>query len=113
MIYPYYTVEYGTFTIYGEAIPEDVQAFYTPIIEKLEDIAAGKRDLQFDFRMKYYNSPSIMYISRILTILQELSMYAKVVVNWYYDSDDEDMKEVGTEYTEVFKVPINMIIVSN
>jgi hypothetical protein len=34
---------------------------------------------------------------------------ADVVINWYYEEDDEDMLEAGEDYESIIKVPFKMI----
>ena len=34
---------------------------------------------------------------------------AEVLVNWYYEEDDEDMEEAGEDYQAIIKLPFNMI----
>jgi hypothetical protein len=33
----------------------------------------------------------------------------EVVINWYYEEDDEDMLEAGEDYQAIIKVPFKMI----
>ena len=32
-----------------------------------------------------------------------------VVINWYYEEDDEDMLEAGEDYEDIIKLPFNMV----
>jgi hypothetical protein len=32
----------------------------------------------------------------------------EVVVQWYYQEDDEDMQEAGDEYSEIVDIPFEM-----
>ncbi len=32
-----------------------------------------------------------------------------VVINWYYEEDDEDMLEAGEDYQSILKIPFKMI----
>ncbi len=107
-----YIIEYGTCTLYGSSVPEDAKAFYKPLLDHLQIIIDGKRDLDFHFKLEYTNTASTLYISSILYMLQDLSKHAKVKVNWYYLKDDEDLKDLGMSYKEFIKVPINLIEVN-
>ena len=33
----------------------------------------------------------------------------EVVINWYYEEDDEDMLEAGEDYESIIRVPFKMI----
>ena len=37
----------------------------------------------------------------------------EVVINWYYEEDDEDMLEAGEDYQAIIKVPFKMIEVGD
>jgi len=32
-----------------------------------------------------------------------------VVINWYYEKDDEDMLEAGEDYESIIRVPFKMV----
>jgi hypothetical protein len=33
----------------------------------------------------------------------------EVVINWYYEEDDEDMLEAGEDYESIIRIPFKMI----
>ncbi len=33
----------------------------------------------------------------------------EIVINWYYEEDDEDMLEAGEDYQSIINVPFKMI----
>jgi hypothetical protein len=33
----------------------------------------------------------------------------EVIINWYYEEDDEDMLEAGEDYESIIRVPFKMI----
>ncbi|MBO7596417.1 MAG: SiaC family regulatory phosphoprotein [Bacteroidales bacterium] len=37
---------------------------------------------------------------------------AEVVINWYYEEDDEDMLEAGEDYQSILKLPFKMVEIS-
>jgi hypothetical protein len=108
------------FEIAGESRPENTQKFYTPIIEWLDQYKqvlyweknnyGESKKIVFDFKFDYFNSSSAKYIMDILYQLE--SYYAdgyKPIINWYYDAEDEDMKDAGEEFSKLIKVPIQFI----
>lgn len=107
-----YTIENGEFTIYGSSIPEDADEFYFPLIQHLELIVGGGRDLVFNFKLDYFNTASTRYITRILKLLKDLSRVAKVRVKWYYYHNDETIEELGRMYKELYVFPFYMIEVA-
>lgn len=104
-----FTVENGIFTLFGSLVSEDAKYFFKPAINKLKLIVAGKRDLIFNFKFDYYNTSATIYITEIVNLLEVLSFFAKVKVNWFYDFDDEIVQELGQMYSETSRVKINLI----
>ncbi len=91
------------FRIRGESYPEDVTAFYGPILEKLAaslEGASGKA-VEFNFELIYFNSSSAKVILGIFDQLDEAAgAGSDVTINWYYDAEDDTMEELGQEFAE-------------
>ena len=91
------------FRVRGESYPEDVTAFYSPILEKLGaclEGAAGKA-VEFNFELIYFNSSSAKVILGIFDQLDEAaSAGSDVTINWHYDAEDDTMEELGQEFGE-------------
>jgi hypothetical protein len=97
------------FLITGTSSPEDVRALYYPVIEWLknfiDDIIAEKYKvfsglvpvrLQID--LSYFNSSSAKFLFDILTEFKRLaSVSVPVIVEWFYDIEDPDMKDAGAD----------------
>jgi hypothetical protein len=87
----------------GESYPEDAGVFYGPVFAALDDYLEGLGDgaCRFDFELIYFNSSSAKVIMSVLERLDEAAASgASVTVNWYYDEDDDTMKELGQEFGE-------------
>ena len=97
-------------TITGRSIPEDADLAYYPFIKQLESIALNWTELVINFRFDYYNTASTRYITRIITILDEMRTRATVKINWFYLEKDEDMQDLGEDYKEIYsKLNIKLI----
>ena len=101
----------NVFEISGRSLPEDVAAFYNPIIEWMEKYNQDpKPKTVFHFKLAYFNTASSKMLLDILMKLEELHNSGKeVVVKWHYAEDDEDMKEAGEEYADIVDVPFEQI----
>ncbi|MCB8994193.1 MAG: DUF1987 domain-containing protein [Bacteroidales bacterium] len=106
-----FTHEDGKLELSGKSLPEDVSAFYAPILEWLENYALNPQPLtEITFKLTYFNTASSKLILDMLTILEKMSEEGKnVVVNWYYPEYDEDMRDAGQEYSEMVDVPFKHI----
>ena len=102
------------FEITGRSFPLNAKGFYAPILDWLESYAESPNSkTHFTFRLEYFNTPSSKSISDILKKLKEIKDDGnEVVVNWYYEEDDEDMLEAGEDYQAIIKVPFEMIKIS-
>jgi hypothetical protein len=99
------------FEFSGESRPENVRNFYMPILEWLEQFAAGDTGpCTFKFNLEYFNSTSAKYILDIFKILHSIQESgADVGVKWHYEEDDEDMYEVGLEMSRMSGIKFDYV----
>jgi len=99
------------FEISGRSLPEDVAAFYEPILDWLDryaEEATGKTI--FNFKLVYFNTASSKLILDILLKLEEMYESGKdIMIKWHYPDDDEDMEEAGEEYADIVEVPFEQV----
>lgn len=91
------------FSLKGESHPEDVTAFYQPIMDGLEAYleALEGGDCAFDFEFIYFNSSSAKVVMTLMELLDEAAESgATVNVKWIYDPEDDNMLELGEEFGE-------------
>jgi hypothetical protein len=95
------------FEFSGKSLPEDVTSFYSPVLDWLD--AYDKKPLAktvVDFKLSYFNTASSKLILDILFKLESIHQSgSEVLIRWYYESEDEDMKEAGKEYGDLLEVP--------
>ncbi len=104
-------VENEIFQLSGRSLPEDVGAFYDPILDWLEDFSESKyKKMTFGFKLEYFNTASSKLLLDILLKLEEMFEAGKEIsVKWYFPEDDEDMEEAGEEYADIVDVPFEQI----
>ena len=104
-------VENDVFQISGRSLPEDVGAFYDPILDWLDGFSESTIDkMTFGFKLEYFNTASSKLLLDILLKLEEMFENGKeILVKWYYPEDDEDMEEAGEEYADIVDVPFEQI----
>lgn len=93
----------NVFTIRGESYPEDVPQFFGPVIQKLHSHfqSLQNADITFNFDLVYFNSTSAKIFMGLFETLEETAGNGnRVVVNWYYEEDDDNMEELGQEFGE-------------
>lgn len=99
------------FEISGRSLPEDVNAFYEPILTWLDEYQEEPLEsTDFVFKMQYFNTASSKLILDIMMKLEELKENGhNVKITWFYDQDDEDMEEAGEEFSEIVDIPFEML----
>lgn len=104
-------VENEVYQLSGRSLPEDVGAFYDPILDWLEDFAESSNSkMTFGFKLEYFNTASSKLILDILLKLEGMFEGGKeIMVKWYFPEDDEDMEEAGEEYADIVDIPFEQI----
>ncbi len=101
----------GLVEIKGRSIPENSIEFYKPLVEWLESY--GKSPIaqtKVNIQLEYFNTSSSKCILDVFKKLESIHKAKNdVVINWYYEEDDEDMLEAGEDYQSIIKVPFNMV----
>jgi hypothetical protein len=102
----------------GDSRPEDVQKFFQPIMNWLNDYeaftkTAGDISLNANFKLEYFNSSSAKYIMDIILKLGKIAEPANVTlnINWHYDEMDEDMLDAGEEFEDMLDVEFNFVVI--
>lgn len=98
------------FEISGRSLPEDVSAFYEPILAWLDEYAQNPNPkTMFTFKLVYFNTASSKLLLDILMRCEHMKEDgADVIIRWCYPDDDEDMQEAGEEYADIVDVPFEM-----
>jgi hypothetical protein len=101
----------GVFEITGKSLPENVNSFYDPIIGWFEEyFQTPNNETLVSMKMDYINTASSKVLLSLFLLFEKASMEGKnIKVNWFYQEDDEDMYDVGEEYSEIVNVPFEII----
>ena len=99
------------FEISGRSLPEDVVSFYQPLIDWLEEYKDSPNDYtEFVFKYVYFNTATSKLIQDILIKLEEINDAGhKIRVLWFYEEEDEDMLDLGEEFSENMNIPFDII----
>ena len=96
--------------IRGYSLPDSAHEFYDEIIAWFKEYAKNPNPVTnviFDFY--YVNSTSSKFINDILKELDNILADGKTVaVEWFFDSDDEDIEQLGIVLKEFHKVPFTI-----
>jgi len=100
----------GVMEIKGVSYEEDAHAFYQPLLKWLN--AYNKEpltDTVLNVYFKYFNTATSKTLYEVFLKLQQLKQQGKeVTINWFYDTDDDDMRDDIEYFSEVTDIPINI-----
>ncbi len=103
----------GMLEIKGRSIPENSVEFYRPMMEWLEKyMGIPGTKTSVNIQLEYFNTSSSKCILDIFKKLEAISKKGnEIVINWFYEEDDEDMQEAGEDYQAIIQVPFQMQMV--
>lgn len=93
--------------ISGRSIPENSIAFYTPLLEWVDEHLKDAGSLEVVIRLEYFNTSSSKCLMDLLKRIEKSP--AEATVLWYYEEDDEDMLEAGEDYDAIIDMPFRLI----
>lgn len=100
----------GLVEIKGRSIPENSIEFYKSLIDWLDNYLNNPAKLTtVDIQLEYFNTSSSKCILDVFKKLEAIYKSGhEVIINWYYEEDDEDMLEAGEDYQSIIKIPFKM-----
>lgn len=109
--------------ISGYSRPENVRDFYMPLLQWIEDYCAsikkGKptdadiEPINFKFKFIYFNSSSAKFIYDIILLLSNIQNEGiPIKIYWYFDEDDDELREAGEELSDMAHVPFFFVEVN-
>ncbi len=115
-----FNLETRVLEISGYSRPENVRDFYFPLIQWLDDLnviqennRSMKIDLEpfsFKFKFIYFNSSSAKFIYDIIIMLNGFQSNGfPINIYWYYDADDDELREAGEELSDMANVPFSYV----
>ena len=103
--------EAGNLELRGRSIPENSIEFYKPLLEWIESYGSTPQaKTNVDIKLEYFNTSSSKCILGVFKKLESVHAGGnEMIINWYYEEDDEDMLEAGEDYQAIINIPFKMI----
>ncbi len=103
--------ESGIIEIKGRSNPENSSQFYKPLIEWVEQYSTNPLvKTTINIKLEHFNTSSSKCILDIFKKLEPIKKAnLDIMVNWYYEEDDEEMMEAGETYGTMTVIPFKMI----
>ena len=98
----------GIFEISGRSLTETPSEFYKPALKWIEAYSKDPNPTtNCTFKLEYINTESAKSILDVLSAFEHIK---DMKVSWYFHEDDEDMEEVGEEFSELIEIPFEFIV---
>jgi len=98
----------GTISISGRSMMEDPSEFYAEVHSWIKEyLNTGNKSLSVSFELIYFNSSSSKQILRLLMIIDDAEIEAKVT--WNYPGDNEFLMERGEEFAIMLDLPFEYL----
>lgn len=91
----------GRLMITGRSLPVNVMIFYDPLIRWIKNLKC--QSIRMDISLEYANSASAKKILDMMKHFDQNENIKSLVINWHYESDDEDILEMGLIMEELVK----------
>ena len=101
----------GIIEIKGRSNPENASQFYKPLFDWVSEYVQTPLDKTIiNVQLEHFNTSSSKCLLEVFKKLENIKKANKdVVVNWYYEKNDEDILEAGENYGTMTSVPFKMI----
>ena len=103
--------ETGILELKGRSIPENSVEFFHPITSWLDEYEASpNKETVVEMKLEYFNTSSSKCILDLFKKLEKMNgVSTNVKVNWYFETDDEDIAEAGEDYQAIVELPFKII----
>ncbi len=101
----------GLLEIKGFSVPENSFEFYEPLMKAINDYSSSPSpETTINLFLHYFNTSSSKCILGILKEFSKIHQQGtSVKVNWFYEEDDDDMLEAGTDYSSLVDIPFKVV----
>ena len=99
----------GELEIQGKSTLSDPVSFYSDLLQQINN-ADSQKLMTLNIRLSYINTGSTKWMLFLIKQLEKMTEPVNgLVVNWFYEEDDESMEMTGQDYRSLLKVPFNLI----
>ena len=109
---PLFVLRDGYIRLSGRSIPQNARQLYKICIDWVDQYSQSPaRETRVDLYFEYIDTSSIRCVVDILTKLSQIPDNSQnlVIMNWYYERDDDDSFDLGAYIQAHLKIPFNII----
>lgn len=99
--------EDGVLVIAGRCIPENSITFFEPLFKFIADYSKKPYPLtEINVMLEYANSSTNRSLMTVFTLFEKVYEEGNNVnINWYYESGDDLMADLGNDFKSLFRIP--------
>lgn len=103
--------ELGLVELSGMSYAEDTFTFYEPVFLWLNEYVLHPHEVtNFNMKIKYFNTTAVKCLFDMLEIFAHLAKSNKKVnINWYYDKEDEEMRDTGENFSNILNCDFTLM----
>ena len=104
----------GLLEIKGRSNPENTLDFYRPLVAWVDEYVQNPAEkTTVNIHLEHFNTSSSKSILEVFRALEPIHKASKgeIVVNWFYEDDDEDILEAGENYEAITGLPFRMVAI--
>ncbi|HDP54694.1 MAG TPA: DUF1987 domain-containing protein [Bacteroidetes bacterium] len=120
----YFDPEGQILEIGGYSRPENARDFYMNLVTWLEEykkwllekikVLQTIEPVTFKFKFIYFNSSSAKFIYDIILVLSDMQKSnIPLKLYWYFDEDDDELREAGEELSDMANLPFHYVEISH
>ncbi len=97
-----FNISSGVFAIAGRSLPENAIEFYKPLFNWVETTlnSTEGKSIAVNIKLEYFNTASSKQIAKLFLLLEEFINKHSIVINWFYEKEDNDMLISGSQYAK-------------
>ena len=98
------------FSITGNSFSDDPLVVFMPVFNWVDEYCKDPNpETVIELKMNYLNTASAKQITEMLAKFEAIKNKSKIVVKWYFDKMDEDMKYEGETLASVINVEFQLL----
>lgn len=112
---PFINIDYdqASIKIIGKSINANPSEFYEGLSQKLNQIQTTTKDvITITFRIDAMDMQGGHYLLDFVKKVKALCQGKKLKVNWFYDKNNEVMREIGEDYESILDINFNYFTIS-
>jgi hypothetical protein len=103
----------GVIVIKGRSLNKNADNIYLEVENWINIYVSNPAELTYvEISFEYFNNVNSKIFNSLLKKISTVSLKnKKVVINWYYEEDDEDMLAYGESISSTLDIPINLVMI--